>query len=361
MRHIVYIGTHLGVVGGIERFMQKSAELLRRNGLAVSYLYTGYPVREAERFSSAFDVTLPFKDGAHLCEQADLVIIHNIIPKKMLGQLPEKKTVFFAHDHNIYCRRHHYYMPLGRRNCHRKYTALRCFCCSLGCNEEPPIAEYRNLPALVLSDFMKENLYKNGFKIVLKLPAFIPLFEQERQFMPEGKLRIFYLGQLIRGKGVALLLYPLRFLKIPYHCTIAGDGKDRAMLENLTVKLHLSEHVEFTGWLSDTESEWSSSDVFFFPIRWQEPFGLVGLEAIAHGVPVVAFDRGGVREWLRDTKNGFAIPAGNQRLAAKALTRLQQSPELLKCMGKNAFEIARKDFSEDNFIRAITTLPEVLK
>ena len=93
---------------------------------------------------------------------ADMVIIHNIIPPELLPGLPEKKTFFFAHDHNIYCQRHHYYFPVGRINCHRKYNKFICKVCSLGRNPAPPLAEYRKLPALVLSDFMQENLRKNG-------------------------------------------------------------------------------------------------------------------------------------------------------------------------------------------------------
>jgi glycosyltransferase involved in cell wall biosynthesis len=282
--------------------MQNSAELLRKNGFAVHYLYTENGGRDQEKFAQSFDYIGIFSPENSLIASADMVIIHNIIQPELLPGLPEKKTFFFAHDHNIYCQRHHYYYPIGRINCHRKYNKFICKLCSLGRNEAPPLAEYRKLPALVLSDFMADNLRKNGFEKVVKLPAFINTVERAHIFMPDGVLRILFLGQLIRGKGADLMLKALKKLDIPFVCTIAGDGKDRLMLENMVKKFNLQNKVIFTGFVSDTEKLWDNCDVFCFPIRWQEPFGLVGLEASAHGIPTVAFDLGGVREWLSDEK-----------------------------------------------------------
>ena len=163
MTNILYIGKYNGIIGGIERYMQKSAELLRRNGFAVHYLYTENGGKEQENFASAFDTVQIFSPENNWLKNADMVIIHNIIGVEYLPFMPKKKTFFFAHDHNIYCQRHHYYTPIGRINCHRKYNKFICKLCSLGRNEAPPLAEYRKLPALVLSDFMAENLREKRF------------------------------------------------------------------------------------------------------------------------------------------------------------------------------------------------------
>ena len=241
MTNILYIGKYNGIVGGIERYMQKSAELLRRNSFAVHYLYTENGGKEPESFANAFDTVQIFSPENNWLKNADMVIIHNIIGVEYLPFMPKKKTFFFAHDHNIYCQRHHYYTPIGRINCHRKYNKFICKLCSLGRNEAPPLAEYRKLPALVLSDFMAENLRKNGFEKVVKLPAFIKTTEKEKEhnFMPDGVLRILFLGQLIRGKGADLMLKTLAELEVPFTCIIAGDGKDRKMLEMMVGKFKL--------------------------------------------------------------------------------------------------------------------------
>ena len=357
MKNIVYIGRYNGIIGGIERYMQKSAELLRRNGFAVHYFHTENGGKDPGSFAAAFDSVTAFSPENLLLQSADMVIIHNLIPPELLPLLPENRTWFFAHDHNIYCRRHHYYTPFGRINCHRKYHKFICKLCSLGRNEAPPLEAYRKLPALVLSDFMVDNLRKNGFEKVVKLPAFIKTVERKHAF--DGILRILFLGQLIRGKGADLMLKTLAKLDIPFECTIAGDGNDRAMLEKLVEKNKLCDKVHFTGFVSEPEKLWKDCDVFFFPIRWQEPFGLVGLEAMAHGVPVVAFDLGGVREYLTDSC-GALIPEKDAAFAAGMLKQLYLDPELLSSLGENGLRIVQNKFSEEKFVEKFSSLTEVL-
>ena len=81
--------------------------------------------------------------------------------------------------------------------------------------------------------------------------------------------------------------------------------------------------VRFTGWQEDTDPCFARCDVAVFPSRWQEPFGLSGAEALGHGVPVVAFDTGGVRERLESSKipacmKGFPITLVSAGLMAVA-------------------------------------------
>ncbi len=361
MKNILYIGRYNGIIGGIERYMQQSAELLRRSGFSVHYLYTENGGREQEKFAAAFDSIQIFSAENDLLKNSDIVIIHNIIDVKYLKNLPVNKTFFFAHDHNIYCQRHHYYMPVGRINCHRSYNKLICKICSLNRNEAPPLAEYRKFPAFVLSDFMAQNLHKNGFEKVFKLPAFIKTSERKSKFMPDGILRILFLGQLIRGKGADLMLETLAELDIQFDCTIAGDGNDRTMLENMVDKLNLRDKVHFAGFVSDTEKLWENCDIFFFPIRWQEPFGLVGLEAMAHGVPVVAFDIGGVREWLVEFENGIPVPEKKTVAAARIIGGLADNRQTLENMGKRGLEFAENKFSEEKFVKKFKEICEVLK
>ena len=360
MKTILYLGRYNGVIGGIERYMQSSAALLRQNGFAVHYLYTENGGREQEKFAQSFDSIACFTPENSLITSADMIIIHNIIPPELLKNLPDGKTFFFAHDHNIYCQRHHYYMPVGRINCHRAYNKYLCRLCSLGRNPAPPLAEYRKLPALVLSDFMKNNLLKNGFEKVVKLPAFIKAVRRERSFMPRGVLRILFLGQLIRGKGADLMIKTLAKLDIPFECTIAGDGNDRQMLEKMVEKFKLCDKVHFAGFVSEPEKLWANCDVFFFPIRWQEPFGLVVLEAMAHGVPVTAFDLGGIREHLTKAC-GSLVPAKNIAAAAQSLTDFYRNAEWLKSAGKNGLYLAENKHSEENFIKKFNELVEILK
>ena len=149
-------------------------------------------------------------------------------------------------------------------------------------------------------------------------------------------------------------------LDIPFECTIAGDGNDRQMLEKMVEKFKLCDKVHFTGFVSEPEKLWDKCDVFCFPIRWQEPFGLVALEAMAHGVPVVAFDQGGVREYMEDGRNGFAVPElADMNIAFRLLHK--HGDYLLSKQGSYALESVKKKFSEEKFIEKFNELCEVLK
>ena len=95
MTNILYIGKYNGIVGGIERYMQKSAELLRRNSFAVHYLYTENGGKEPESFANAFDTVQIFSPENNWLKNADMVIIHNIIGVEYLPFMPKKKDLLF--------------------------------------------------------------------------------------------------------------------------------------------------------------------------------------------------------------------------------------------------------------------------
>ena len=96
MKNIVYIGKYNGIIGGIERYMQNSAAILRRNGWAVHCLYMENGGKDQPVFAGAFDTVSEFSPDCSVLKSADMVIIHNIIPPETLPLLPEKKTFFFA-------------------------------------------------------------------------------------------------------------------------------------------------------------------------------------------------------------------------------------------------------------------------
>ena len=98
------------------------------------------------------------------------------------------------------------------------------------------------------------------------------------------------------------------------------------------------------------EELFAEADAAVFPFRWQEPFGLCGLEAAAHGVPVVAFDLGGVREWLIDGVTGIAVKPFDGKAMAAAVARLRDSAGLRREMGANGRRLAAERFSEERFL-----------
>lgn len=334
-RRYLFIGTFVGFAGGIERFAFAWAKRLTSEGHVVEYVGAA-PSRDADVFRSAFaavHATVPEGDY-------DEVVLHKLPSLAVLKALRRRfaeKLVFFAHDHDLYCPRHHYYTPFGRTNCRRAYSPLRCLCCSLATHSRnwarvlfradgAKLRLLRRGKAYVISGFMRENLVKNGFRpenvklVPPEVPAAVPL----RRFVPGVRpIRLLFCGQLIAGKGCDLFLDVLQKLRVPYFATIAGDGKDRAALEARVVSAMMN--VVFTGWMEDPTPCFNAADLTLFTARWQEPYGLVGAESIARGTPVVAFDVGGVREWLKSGQNGVLVPSGDVAAMAAAVARYSQT------------------------------------
>jgi glycosyltransferase involved in cell wall biosynthesis len=82
--------------------------------------------------------------------------------------------------------------------------------------------------------------------------------------------------------------------------------------------------------------------VFVMGSLWPEPFGMAGPEAMRYGLPVVAFDAGGIREWLTDGENGYLIPWKDANLFAARLDQLLRDKTLARRLGRSAFEAVQR-------------------
>ena len=152
--------------------------------------------------------------------------------------------------------------------------------------------------------------------------------------------RLLYVGRLDAWKGVDTLLRAVTLLPADTTLTCYGRGgaEQRARLGRLAETLGISERVSF-GSLERHElaARYQSADAVVFPSEWDEPFGLVPLEAMACGTPVVATGVGGSAEFLRDGYNSVLFPAGDAVKLAAALQRLEGDGALrdrIRCGGR---------------------------
>jgi glycosyltransferase involved in cell wall biosynthesis len=129
-------------------------------------------------------------------------------------------------------------------------------------------------------------------------------------------------------------------------------------IEELSRRLGLSNRVRFAGYVPAVEVDayYRSATLALFSSVWPEPFGLSGLEALRHGLPVVAFDVGGVREWLEDGVNGLLAPWMDTQAFAQRVDRLLGDPVLARNLGERGRELAAERF---NFARYIDGLEEL--
>ena len=144
--------------------------------------------------------------------------------------------------------------------------------------------------------------------------------------------RLLYVGRLDPRKGVDTAVEALVHLPAAARLTIVGgwDQREEQRLRCLAARLRVADRVEFAGQRDrdDLLSAYASADVVVFPVRWDEPWGLVPLEAMARGRPVVATGRGGSGEYLRHEENCLLFTADEPEGLAGALRRLAAEPEL---------------------------------
>jgi glycosyltransferase involved in cell wall biosynthesis len=149
-------------------------------------------------------------------------------------------------------------------------------------------------------------------------------------------LDVIFLGRLTPLKGADLLIDALahagRAIGRPVRALAAGEGPLRAAMTARAGALagEGRVHADLPGWIdrANRDAALARASVLALPSRWPEPFGLVGLEAARFGVPAVAFDVGGVREWLADDVNGVLVPlAGGAAAFGDALASLLGDPD----------------------------------
>lgn len=189
---------------------------------------------------------------------------------------------------------------------------------------------------LVASDYMARELMLNGRASQrvrnVGLPA--PLWEHPVAPIPRGRPRVLFVGRLYDYKGPHLLAEATRGLDCEVVFVGAGPMEE---------SLRREAHVRVLGW-RDGEAlrdEYDAATLVVVPSVWPEPFGLVGLEAMGRGRPVVAFDSGGVSEWLCDGTTGALVPRGDVSALRRAISGLLVSSDRCVTMGDAARESVR--------------------
>lgn len=165
---------------------------------------------------------------------------------------------------------------------------------------------------------------------------------REAAGLPEGRFLAVTIGRLVPRKQVHLLLDALtRPACRGVDLVIIGDGPERASLEHMVRELSLGDRVHFLGTVSE-DRKWqvtAECDVFVSATA-HEGFGLVYLEAMAVGVPVVTFDHGGQVDFLEDRRHGRLVSAGDVEGLAEAIGELRDNPELVAAARENCLAAA---------------------
>jgi glycosyltransferase involved in cell wall biosynthesis len=209
----------------------------------------------------------------------------------------------------------------------------------------------RYTAVVVASQHMRREFVRNGLpeRALYVVPLFAP---DPIAALPGPPLdrsdRILFLGRMTPLKGGDLLIEAIadasKRLERQVALTMAGDGPERGSWRALAARLGVA--ATFPGWLDPAARDQTirQASLLAVPSVWPEPFGLTGLEAAAHGVPAVAFDVGGIREWLADGENGVLAEGGQPRASAlaRAIVDALGDPARLARLGDGARQMAAR-------------------
>lgn len=156
---------------------------------------------------------------------------------------------------------------------------------------------------------------------------------------------IIYIGLLEKIKGVDVLIKATAIIKekLPYiHVYIAGEGSQEDSLKQLVADLRLNDIIDFLGYLHDKDkySYLKSADLCIVPSRY-ESFGIIILEAMACGIPIIASGVGNIPYLLKTQKNGLVVHPDDPKTLACEIIKLIKNKELQSKMKLNSLNIIK--------------------
>ncbi len=230
----------------------------------------------------------------------DVIHLHNAVGPAALQWAADQGAVATVQDHRCFCPGRGK-LTADDQPCHQAMSLRSCADCFVEESYHRDIHRLTNtrLAALkrmeaiiVLSHYMKRELEAVG--VAPTKTTVIPPFVHgiDGQAPPDGPPCVLFAGRLVAAKGVHDAVEAWRRSGLALPLVLAGTGSLRSEAEG-------SDGVEVLGWVPHQRlsAVMRRARVLIMPSRWQEPFGIVGLEALSLETPVAAWRSGGVPEW----------------------------------------------------------------
>jgi glycosyltransferase involved in cell wall biosynthesis len=346
------------VKGGAQRIaIDICRELSQRQGIEVKLVYfTGSNEFEflttdldVERIHISYKLSFRKKSQIDLSAfeklldafQPDVIHSHLYLAELISREFPRSNIVYFTHCHdnivqlrkpNItsFFNRQELTDALERRRLLKRYRA---------CNNQF-IAIARDGVT-----YLKDNLPADFSDSVVLLHNAINVeaFKIDRKESNEVH-RLINVGNFISKKNQSFLIDVIEEFKSKEHnlkLTLVGDGTTRGPIENKTSKLGLNDFIDFIGKTDDVKSELQKNTIYVHSALY-EPFGLVLLEAMAAGLPVVSLDGKGNRDLIEDGQNGFIVNQGDHERFVHCILQLIEDPSLYERLQTEGFKTAQQ-------------------
>ena len=168
---------------------------------------------------------------------------------------------------------------------------------------------------------------------------------------------ILCLGRLVHEKGfdVALAAFARIRDRFPdLRLILAGDGPERARLQEQAIELSIADQIQLPGWIAPeaVPELMNTAAIIMIPSRWQEPFGLIALEAAFMAKPIVATRVGGLPEIIAHEKSGLLVEPESSSALADAMAYLLTYPGAAMRLGEAARSRAQQLFAWEDYVDA---------
>ena len=184
----------------------------------------------------------------------------------------------------------------------------------------------------------------------------------EQLKISKGTIVLLFVGRLSAEKNVDRLLRDLASLReANVKLVIVGDGPERRRLEKISNILKLREMVSFVGMRNDVERFYSIAEIFISPSKY-EAFGQVLLEAMAAGLPCMAFKRVlpeyevAADEIIEDAVTGYCVNPYERNEFRQRLLYLIENPDVRKRMGEAGRRVCERKFTWESHVRRLLDL-----
>lgn len=372
-RVIGHYAPNLWASGGIATYVRRMGEAQAAAGHEVVY-FSASPAHRGERN------TVIVINEADLYEQAaglrlDLLHLHKPVADPDASPVPLVRTM---HGNQGSCPTGSRYLVRSGAPCTRMYSPAGCFVSHLTerCGSIRPDKLKRHFGGIknelragarmhtfTVSGYLRDRMLATGFAPERVHTVLSPAPVVETPYAPPpagGVPRFVFLGRLVNQKGVEWLLRAFARVKGQAHLDIGGDGPLEARLKAFCREHGLTDRVTFHGWVKgdSVPALIQGARAVVFPSVWQEPAGLVTLEAAAYGRAVIASEVGGIPEYARDAF-ALRVPPNDVDALAGAIDRLITSYDEAESKGREGYLLTRTQFTMSQFIDRLDALYEM--
>lgn len=343
LKQIIFINEYPFLYGGTEHYVQQVALKFKELNFKTILFYHGGHHPD-EKMQQAFDQLYPIVDIKKQLDEIpnSIVYLNNFRSPELIKELTTVKIpVFrFIHDHYLTCPRSSKTNPFTNDTCTKK-VGLHCFTCpGVISRHEGKIVtrtpwatkkelllhnNFKNI--IVSSNYLLKEITRNG--IWHKRVSINPIYQSEMNIRKDVKLKknenqIIYIGSLIKGKGVDLIIKALKKCPYEFDLKIIGEGAWREKLEKLAQSTPMKSKVEFVGKVGQTElaKYYQQSKAVIVASTLPETFSKAGADALHFGTLPICSEVGGISSWLSEGKNGVFFKSGSASELTKALNNL---------------------------------------